>query len=200
MINNTEQIRKMLSFTDENDFYFVQVLKRRKDNPEMTKNQMGLGNYYIESFEQFDTIIPHLIRTAEFENGRVYFHLNKRNYEHLSFHLLKQMVTLIAGRTFKALKNTFDSVTGKNHNDKNRTWVVDIDWIDIEGSVDYDYSGIINYLMELQSETKNTPTMIEIPTKNGQHIITRPFNLKKFNKRFPKIDVHKSSPTILFVP
>lgn len=83
MTNNTHKIREMLSFTNENDFYFVQVLKRRKDNPDMKRNMMALGAYYIDSLEHFDAVVPHIIHTCESENGRAYIHLNRRNYEHL---------------------------------------------------------------------------------------------------------------------
>lgn len=38
-----------------------------------------------------------------------------------------------------------------------------------------------------------------LETKNGFHIITNPFNLKLFKDIFPEIDVHKSSPTILYI-
>lgn len=40
----------------------------------------------------------------------------------------------------------------------------------------------------------------EIPTMNGCHLITKPFNLQKFKEKFPKIDVHKNNPTVLYVP
>ena len=33
MIDNFEQISKLLTFTSEDEFYFVQVLQRKKDNP-----------------------------------------------------------------------------------------------------------------------------------------------------------------------
>lgn len=30
MINNLEKIKEIITFQDENDFYFVQILKRKK--------------------------------------------------------------------------------------------------------------------------------------------------------------------------
>lgn len=40
----------------------------------------------------------------------------------------------------------------------------------------------------------------EIPTVNGYHLITKPFNLQKFKEIFPYIDVHKNNPTLLYFP
>jgi hypothetical protein len=33
VIDNLELIKPLLSFEDENDFYYLQILKRKKDNP-----------------------------------------------------------------------------------------------------------------------------------------------------------------------
>jgi hypothetical protein len=46
--------------------------------------------------------------------------------------------------------------------------------------------------------------MIEIPTKNGFHIITRPFNISKLNQllimeKLPRMDSHKDNPSILYI-
>ena len=37
-----------------------------------------------------------------------------------------------------------------------------------------------------------------IPTKSGIHLISKPFNMNTFKKKYPNIDVHKDNPTILF--
>lgn len=43
--------------------------------------------------------------------------------------------------------------------------------------------------------------LAELPTKNGIHIIARPFNLKEFHDIFPNINVHKNSMgTVLYIP
>lgn len=39
-----------------------------------------------------------------------------------------------------------------------------------------------------------------IPTKNGKHLITIPFDLRQFRKIYLKIDVHKNNPTVLYIP
>ena len=37
-INNFELIKKLLNFDDSDKFYFIQIFKRRKDNPELKVN------------------------------------------------------------------------------------------------------------------------------------------------------------------
>jgi hypothetical protein len=42
----------------------------------------------------------------------------------------------------------------------------------------------------------------EIPTKNGVHLITRPFNLQEFKETFDGDwdIIHKNNPTLLYCP
>jgi len=39
-----------------------------------------------------------------------------------------------------------------------------------------------------------------IPSKNGYHVITSPFDVSEFSKSFPNIDIHKDNPTNLYIP
>lgn len=207
MVNNAIKIKMMLSFEDKDDFYFVQVLKRRKDNPDLSRDMVVISNYYIESLEHYDKIVPQIIKICDVENARAYFRLNKRNYKHLSYHMLKRVVEVISSGAYKSLKGSFDSVTGEYHNDKNKTWVVDVDYKDFDPNISLTTStneGILDQLCplleKLQREAKRDPLLEILPTKNGLHIITRPFNLQEFRKSYPKMDIHKDNPCLLYCP
>lgn len=204
MVNNAEKIRELLSFTDKDDFYFLQILKRRKDNPLLEKDMVVIVNMYIDSLESFDKRLPHIIDLCEVENARAYFRVNKRNYTKLGPHMVKRVVDIVFSENCKALRSTFDSVAGEYHSDPDKKWIVDVDWVDtitpknLKGK--YLYEKVVHDVMALQFETKKEPLMIKLPTKNGEHLITRPFNLQKFKEKYPTIDVHRDNPTILYCP
>jgi hypothetical protein len=216
MVNNSAKIGTMLSFTDKDDFYFLQILKRRKDNPDLSRDMIVINNYYIESLEHYIKLVPQIIKICDVENARAYIRLNKRNYKHLSYHMLKRVVEVVSTGSYKSLKGSFDSVTGEYHADKNKTWVVDIDWVDFDitktlvvpkengdlgiMSGDSRIAELFSTVQGLQLEAKREPMMVILPTKNGIHIITRPFNLQIFKTKFPKVDVHKDNPSILYCP
>ena len=50
MIDNFEKIKEFLNF-NEGEFYFLQILKRKKENPEQTGNSKVIKTYYISNFE-----------------------------------------------------------------------------------------------------------------------------------------------------
>ena len=195
MVNNSGIIRPMLSFEDKDDFYFVQVIKRRKDNPSMESGQAILGNFYIDSHDDFDKKIPQIITLCDSGNARAYLRVNKRNYRKLAQHFLKRVVDIVFTENCKSLRNSFDSVAGEFHSDPDKKWIVDLD-----NDKDIAFDDFCSTLMQLQKEAKRQPMTMNIPTKNGLHLITRPFNLQVFKEKYPNIDVHRDNSTLLYCP
>jgi hypothetical protein len=199
-VNNFDSIRAMLEFPDENSFYFLQVLKRRKDNPDLGKDMKHIADYYIYSLEQFDELKPRIITQCDVENARAYFRINRRDAKKVAMQVLKRTVDYIMSEDYRAVKNAFASCAGEFHSDPDKKWIVDVDWKDIPEGVDQDgyLNEIILKVQELVAETRRDDTVRTIPTKNGIHVICRPFNLQKFRDAYEAIDVHKDNMVILY--
>ena len=200
-MNNFENIRKMLSFPDENAFYFLQILKRRKDNPDLGKDMVHIADYYIYSLDQFDELKRKIINQCNAENARAYFRLNRRDSKKVAMQVLKRTVDYITSENYRAVKNVFASCAGEFHSDPDKTWIVDMDNVSLDFFNHSDKCNSVRELvLELQKEAGKEPMMTYLFTKGGIHIITRPFNLNKFREQHPDIDVHKDNPTILYCP
>ncbi len=200
-MDNFENIRKMLSFPDENAFYFLQILKRRKDNPDLGKDMVHIADYYIYSLDQFDELKRKIINQCNAENARAYFRLNRRDSKKVAMQVLKRTVDYITSKNYNAVKNVFASCTGESHSDPDKTWIVDVDNVSLDFFNHSDkYNSVRELVFELQKEAGKEPMMTYIFTKGGIHIITRPFNLNKFREQHPDVDVHKDNPTILYCP
>jgi hypothetical protein len=200
MKNNFNLVRKMLDFSNPDTYYFLQILKRRKDNPDLEKDMKVIGDYFIYSMEQFNRMENEIIQTCIAHNARAYFRINKRSSKKTAMQMLKRVTDLIISENYKAVKNAFSSVSGEFHGDEDKKWIVDIDDVSIDT---FNHSKqqieIRELLLELQTETGREPMMNYIPTKSGIHIITRPFNLKRFKEKYPEIDVHKDNMVILYI-
>ena len=147
--------------------------------------------------------MPKIIKICNDENARAYFRLNRRDAKKVGLQMLKRITDLIISENYRPIKNSYASIACEFHSDPDKTWLIDIDWIDYEN-----FPGAIEKIKEiisnLQIEAKREPLMIEIPTKNGFHIITRPFNIGKLNQllimeKLPQMDSHKDNPTILYI-
>ena len=75
MINNFDLIKPMLKFESEDDFYFIQILQRKKDNPEGVNGSNNssrlVKGYYIKSIEHLDAFKDEMIFFANHFNARV---------------------------------------------------------------------------------------------------------------------------------
>lgn len=194
MVNNSGIIRELMKFDSENEFYFLQILSRKKDNPDQSKGLIVIKSYYIYSLDQFDGILPEVIKICESTNSRAYFRLNKRDDSKVGLQMIKKISDHLINGNSRSLKNVYDSVVGEFSHDSDKTWLIDIDTHDREfiNSIKFD-------LESLQYFAKKEPLLIEIPSKNGVHIITRPFNPNKLKEKW-NVDIHKDNPTCLYIP
>ena len=49
MIDCINHIKDLLVFESADDFYFLQILQRKKENPQLGSNSRVIKNYYITS-------------------------------------------------------------------------------------------------------------------------------------------------------
>ncbi len=202
MVNNLELIKPLLEFKSEDDFYFLQIIKRKKEHPELGSNNHVIRTYYISSINSLELKFDEIKSICDFHNARAYINLTKRSFEKIAFHTLRKVTEQIMNKDFKSVKSAYDSVCGTHSAGTYKKWIVDIDSKDL--STIKQISDFIYHLEPMIFTDLNKGEIINkvittLPTKNGVHLITYPFNLEKFSEKFPEIDVHKQNPTILYI-
>jgi hypothetical protein len=200
VINNFQQISKLLQFRSDDDFYHLQIIKRKKDHPEIGSNSLVIKTYYIKSEDHLAKVEPEIIAICDFHGARACINLNRRSFEKMAFHTLKKVTDQIMNKDFKSVRKAYESVCGAYANESNKKWIIDIDNISIDGfNHQVSMIQLRSRIIELQIEAGHLQSMNFIRTKSGIHIISAPFNLQKFREEFPDIDVHKDNPTILYI-
>ena len=203
MLDNFKTIANIINtkqLTDDN-FFFVQIIKRRKENPEMTSNNITCDVFYVKDVVDLEKKRDRIIKRCVDENARAYINLNVRSKRKVALQTMKIMAECIANDNYN-VANAYTSAVGNTHNDPNKTWVIDIDF-NPEMPAEFNEGfivGLTDCISDLIVETGKTSNIHRIPTKNGVHLITQPFNTQKFREIHADIDIHKDNPTILFVP
>lgn len=194
MINNLEEIKKLLVFNSEDDFYHLQILKRKKEHPELGSNSLVVKAYQIKSIEHLEKLMSEIICLCDFHDARGCINLNRRSFEKMAFHLLRKVADQIMNKDYKSARKAYESVTGTYSNEEFKKWIIDIDNLDLK-IVDQIASDIKN----CEPNRRQSKVLSCLKTKNGWHLITSPFNMEEFRKLHPTIDVHKDNPTILYI-
>lgn len=199
MIDNFELIKPMLEFESDDDFYFVQILQRKKDNPggvNGSNNSARLVKaYYINSIEHLDDMKNEMIFFANNFNARVGINLNKRSYYKTAFNTMRTIAEQMHNKEFKRVKRAWNTSCGV-HNGGDKIWLLDIDTKDEDFKLRH---SLIKFI-RLKEPVNKKKIFGEIPSRSGFHLITRGFDLRGFREEFPDIEIHKNNPTNLYIP
>lgn len=195
MVDNLENIKYLLTFDTEDDFYFLQILQRKKDNPGIGSNSKVIKNYYIDSIEYLENKYDEIKQLCNIFNARASLRLNKRSYEKVAFKSIENMANHLRSRDYKYIAYSYDKACGQLCNKKDKKWLIDFDF-EVKSEDLEKYINIIDQIDPIR-EKKYIAT---IPSKNGFHLITKPFNMEMFKIHFPSLDVHKDNPVNLYIP
>lgn len=215
IIDNSSKIRNLLEFPDNpvsgvEFFYVVQLIQRQKDNPtelfcnknHRTNSNRSLYQTQIYSLYDYDTKLPLLIKLAHIFQSRIYINLNIKSSHTTFINMVKNIGCRLETSNYTKLSRFVNEAIGECrgsalHKDR---WIVDID------TYDTDYiTKIENKITELRGSYNGHGHIYEkLPTKNGVHLITCGFDLKKFrdwekNNVTDPVDIHKDNPTILWI-
>jgi hypothetical protein len=195
MIDNIEQIKKLLNFEKVGDFYMLYVLKRKKDQPEGERDNhqsvRTIKSYCIESIEHLDRRYDEIKQLCEMFKARAYIHVQKQNHTDVSLNMMVDLAKRIQDGNHKQ-QGLFDSVVGQVKTQEKR-WIVDIDTTDYHAVTE-----VTQFITNLRPEGPKVEMVI--PTKNGYHLITARFDVKTFSEKYPEISIQKKNPTLLYLP
>jgi hypothetical protein len=199
MIDNIQQIKTLLNFSEPGDFYMLYVFKRKKDQPEGERDNhqsvRTIKTYCIESLDHLERRYEEIKQLCEMFKARAYIHVQKQNHQEVSLNMMVALAERIRnGQTNQ--KGLFDSVVGQLKTNEKR-WIVDIDTKD---EIEVHRAAHI-----IDGIRPDGPKIIAvIPTKNGYHFITKRFDVLEFNKKMEVYgavpDIQKKNPTLLYLP
>lgn len=96
IVDNFDLISKMMEFNDSDDYYFLQIIKRKKDNPndDITKGNYHSGGWYLDSFhihssDELLSLKDKIIDICDKNNARAYITVNKRSEKATARQIIK---------------------------------------------------------------------------------------------------------------
>lgn len=198
MTDNFQHIKSLLKFESPDDFYFIQIIQRRKDNPGLDKPEKVIKEYYVDNADYLDKKRESIIESCEKYNARATIRLNKRSYKKCALKMLLEVAQRIDGEQYRSVKSGYSSVAGRYPADPEKKWLLDID----KGDIDFgDPFAMENLRQDLyQYNPVGEKQIALIKSKTGYHMIVRPFDMREFNKKYPTIEIHKDNPVNLYIP
>jgi hypothetical protein len=189
MLDNIKNIIPLLIF-QENIFYEVLVLQHNKNN----SNVKVIKHYMVDSLEELLNNYDDMKLLADNFNAIVYIKLGSYSKEKLGYKILETLSKKLQNKELDYSELVEESIGKLQPNSK--FFIVDIDYKDVSINDVLRIKTVIN-----DCEPNGRNVIAEIPTPNGIHIITRPFNTQQFlvhQSLYYKCEVRKNNSTILY--
>lgn len=195
-IDNFELIKPLLEFEQEEDeYYVIYILKRRKDNPEMKGDSKVIKDYYVTSLKYLESKKEEIIKLCEVFNARAVINLNRKSYKDTAFVMLEKLALALSEEKYQGVRNLYRKSSGNAKIVGQKRWILDID----EKLPEERIKQFCTFIHRLRPEGKKEIALL--PSKNGWHLITTPFDLKTFNEQEVfNFEVKRDNPTNLYIP
>lgn len=195
-IDNFELIKLLLEFEQEEDeYYVIYILKRRKDNPEMEGDSKVIKDYYVTSLKYLESKKEEIIKLCEVFNARAVINLNRKSYKDTAFVMLEKLALALSEEKYQGVRNLYRKSSGNAKIVGQKRWILDID----EKLSEERIKQFCTFIHRLRPEGKKEIALL--PSKNGWHLITTPFDLKTFNEQEVfNFEVKRDNPTNLYIP
>ncbi len=201
-IDNSELIKPFLNYVGDDGpyFYSAEVIKRRKDNPEMTSGTRVIDSFYVCDGE-FDDLFIKMKLKAEQNNARVYIQLNKKSSRMVALRAMRKMAENIERGDYAACKRSYQSAAGETCSaGDDKLWLVDLDagHLCLRERIE----DIVQkcFFPRNAQMSKNGCIQARLPTVNGIHLICKPFNRELFRKKWDAMYVELNLPANLTMP
>lgn len=198
VVDNKNQIKKLIEGCDDGEFYMLQIIHRTKDGQTKYENSKAtnqiIKTYYISSHDHLEYKMEEIRDLCQMFNARAYINLNKKSWRQIALKSIEELAKSIAHDEYRSVKSLVESSCGQTGAcDGNKTWLVDIDTKDLD-----EVERIKTFVQAC--EPKGVDKIVDcIPTLHGYHLITKPFNKKTFHDLYNEhIDIHDNNPTLLY--
>ena len=187
-VDNFDLIKSLLKFNDKGDFYFLQIILRKKDgfnDPGANRNNgyRTVKSYYIKSVAEFDNKRKEITQLCNQNHARAYINLNVRNMRNVLFSMSREIPSLLEDeqydKGFRVLEHCC-GITPKKGIKK--TWIVDVDTKDHEvGTVVKSAVNMCRSNNKVDDEHYDNIVAV-VPTRAGWHLITVGFDKSKLKE------------------
>lgn len=191
-VDNFNKIEKLLVFKEDiKVFYVIFIIERKKDNPNLRKNSVRRGIWYIRSKSDLEKYKEDIINLCKLYNSRAYISISPRSLKKFAGKCLleysKRVVSGDFGNIFDLphkLSLSEDIVQSRGGVLEKPRWIVDVDSLDtikVE-----EVRKILEPLTTIQEE---------IDTPSGIHFIIDSFNTSVIEENRTSSDFDYTFPT-----
>ena len=172
ILDNIDLVRRLLKFK-EGVFYFIQVIQRRKDNPDLEKTDMKRYQCFITSEEDFDIHLKRIVKVCNDFNARAYISLIPRSLEKLGKQCLLEYAKRVTSSDYSRIWDIPNRVALSEETRMAGVISKPLRMFDLDDLNPDNLDTLIKFIDGLGLSIAAT-----VPTPNGYHVLVEAFNPK----------------------
>lgn len=190
MIDNIHLIKPFVvsiwnQYTESLSFH-IQILQRSKDGHDSSTRLVT--EWFIGSEQRFDFLLPAMKTLCQEYNARCYINLNPKLDSAITWKMLEMLPQRLKSESYSPF-----SITSSAHDSTSgfgiKSWIIDVD------DPFVNEKKLIDDINRCRSSF-DQKVIMKLPTKNGFHLITTPFDLSQLELPVG-VEVKKNNSTIL---
>lgn len=179
-VDNFDLIKPLLKWEKEGQFYYIQLLKRKKDGTTKYSNKNNssrlVNKYCIYNIEQFEEKEKEIKGICDLLKCRAGIHLNKLTDETVTKEAARRFLDAVISENYHT-NGTLESIYGSHITSKEKKVFIDIDTKDEEI-----LNKTISFINSLQPFDKTNKVLQILPTYSGFHLVSENFRKDHFTE------------------
>lgn len=172
---------------DPDKYWVVEIISRGKDREGPGQN-IHFKNYYINKISDLYKYEREIKTLCDALKSRAYISVNYKSYKQVTLNACAAMANRIAKHDFINTYKIWESCSGEYADSSNKRYVLDFDCKDLDENV------IEDILKTIRPE--GSKVFAKFPTRSGFHLITTPFDIIEFNKKWNETFEQQYAPSI----
>ncbi len=202
-VDNFDLVASLMNFNSDDDFYFVEVIKRKKDNPnDAFRYRQFITYYWIKSIDELQSKKQEIMDICLQNNARAYIYMNPRSAKVVNDYAKKLMVKFAQkGKGYgKYRGHEIEFASGQHKDWDSRP----ISFLDID-STDKNIFDQVHKILDAygitpmaEYTTPNGGLHILLPDKKARYLDWSMFDGGKQLGQYSTVHFNIDSPTLLF--
>lgn len=205
-INNFRQVYKYMENMDpENSgdvFHIIDIVRRRKEHPDLRKNRVIVKTYIINSIKALQAREEEIIELCSTLRARAYFSVNKFSFKRTAFNMLSKTADRLKHGAHIGLQGIYSSSAMESISG-DRKWMLDFDHnLGEENEHFWELSTIKEAIDSIQKRLSRGVQLDPqyFPSPNGYHVIVNPFIRNDVSEHLHSlnVEVHRNNFIIIY--
>lgn len=203
-VDNFDLVSKIIQFNSSDDFYYVEIIKRKKDNPtDAFRYRQFIKYYVITSVQQLQSLKQEIMQLCQNNNARAYILLNPRSASQVAAYtsILKKRFAQRGKGYGKYRGHEFEFAAGQHKENWESRPISFIDIDSTDTRIFAKVKDILNmYGIQPTAEykTPNGGLHIIVPDKKAKYIDFSSFDNGKHLGKYATVHFNMDSPTLLY--